>query len=517
MNSSSSIDSAVPLGPTTTESENLSTSACPNSLLHRLYISHTLSTWNSRTFEFGAVIFLATIFPGTLFFASCYALFRSLAAVALGSWIGGLVDRQNRLFVVRQSIIWQRSSVALSCLVLLGMRRYIKKDSEKEDKGWVVWVLFGVSVVLACVEKLAYIANTVAVERDWIVVVSESLRVEREDLNSGMRRIDLLAKLVAPVCIGLLDGYSTSLAIWVTFVQNALSVGVEYVAIAHVYAGVPALSWGKGRNETGVSQGSITPPSSPSTSTTTTLETKASRTSNFLAPYISFTHNPAFLASLALSLLYLTVLSFAGQMTTYLLTLGFTSTHVSLMRLVSVGLELSATCAAPILMKRIGAVRSGLWFINEQVASLALALVFWLTYTEHARVGGLALICGIIVSRLGLWGFDLCVQFLVQDATPPASRGSFSAVEMSLQNFFELVSFATTMVWYRPEDFYVPVCISGAAVAVSAACFSGFVRKRRGHLLHIDRCLQRFGKDGKGYRGLPTIEEEVELDEGGVR
>lgn len=49
----------------------------PRALLYRLYISHTLSTWNARTFEFGAVIFLAAIFPGTLFFASCYALFRS--------------------------------------------------------------------------------------------------------------------------------------------------------------------------------------------------------------------------------------------------------------------------------------------------------------------------------------------------------------------------------------------------------------------------------------------------------
>ena len=73
-------------------------------VLLRLYISHTLSTWNSRTFEFGAVIFLAAIFPGTLFYASCYALFRSAAAALLSSWVGGLVDRTHRLVLVRRSI-----------------------------------------------------------------------------------------------------------------------------------------------------------------------------------------------------------------------------------------------------------------------------------------------------------------------------------------------------------------------------------------------------------------------------
>jgi iron-regulated transporter 1 len=301
-------------------------------LVRRLYVSHMLSTWNARTFEFGAVIFLAAVFPGTLFFASCYALCRAAAAAVLGSWVGGLVDRNERLEVVRASIVWQRLSVAASCLVLAAMMG--------REKGVVMYVLFGASVVLACVEKLAFVANTVAVERDWIVVVAESLKMERQELNSTMRRIDLVCKLVAPVGIGLLDGYSTRLALWVVFVQNAVSVGAEYFAIAHVYTAVPELGHGKGQQQQDQdsSQQSATPTSS--------------KLPRALHPWISYLQNPAFLASFALSLLYLTVLSFASQMTTYLLTLGFTSTHVSLMRLGSAALELSATVAAPFLTRR---------------------------------------------------------------------------------------------------------------------------------------------------------------------
>jgi iron-regulated transporter 1 len=55
-------------------------------------------------FEFGAVLFLASIFPGTLLYASIYALVRALSAVALSSWLGAQVDGLERLVAVRHSI-----------------------------------------------------------------------------------------------------------------------------------------------------------------------------------------------------------------------------------------------------------------------------------------------------------------------------------------------------------------------------------------------------------------------------
>lgn len=70
----------------------------------RLYVSHTLSTWNSRMFEFGAFLFLASVFPGTLLYASVYALVRALSAVALSSWLGAQVDQSDRLVALRHSI-----------------------------------------------------------------------------------------------------------------------------------------------------------------------------------------------------------------------------------------------------------------------------------------------------------------------------------------------------------------------------------------------------------------------------
>jgi iron-regulated transporter 1 len=478
------------------------------SVLPRLYLSHILSTWNGRTFEFGAVIFLAKIFPGTLFYASCYALFRSAAAASFSSWIGGLVDRNHRLHTVRHSIIWQRISVASSCLLLLAMLR------QGMENTLVTLFLFTVTVGLACLEKLAFTANTVAVERDWVIVVSDSLGLEREDLNSTMRRIDLICKLVAPLCISLVDGYSTKMAIWAVFGQNALSVVFEYFAVAQVFAAVPSLAQRKTEQIDPEELVPVTPEDGqdsrrPTPTATSTRGLWASLNA-LVAPYRSYFANDAFLASLSLSLLYLTVLSFSSQMTTYLLATGFTPLSVSILRLVAVILELSATCATPVLMRKIGAVRTGLWSVNEQLLSIVLSVVLFSIYNPATKLAAGVLVAGVVLSRFGLWGFDLSVQYLVQEDAPASSRGSFSAVEAALQNFFELISFAVTMVFDRPEQFQIPVYISAGATTVSAACFAKFVRQKRGHLLHTSKCFTRERR--AKYNVLPTIEEEL-LDE----
>lgn len=57
--------------------------------------------------------------------------------------------------------VWQRIPVAGSCLCFIVLLRY--------PESWALsLILFLVVGSLACVEKLAATANTVAVERDWV-------------------------------------------------------------------------------------------------------------------------------------------------------------------------------------------------------------------------------------------------------------------------------------------------------------------------------------------------------------
>lgn len=129
--------------------------------------------------------------------------------------------------------------------------------------------------------------------------------------------------------------------------------------------------------------------------------------------------HPAFLPSFSLALLYFTVLSFSGQMITYLISVGYNSLHVGIARTVSTVLELSATWIAPCLTRRIGVVRAGIWSLCWQMVWLAGGMI-WLFANASGKgpnsvVSATGLAVAVALSRIGLWGYDLCAQNIIQD------------------------------------------------------------------------------------------------------
>lgn len=374
----------------------------PDHTAIKLYTSHALSTWNSRTFEFAAVLFIALAAPRTLLYSSLYASLRALSAVLLSARIGALLDRANRLTAVRCSIVLQRAPVAASCLLFQAMARAAPGSP---------WFSVGLAcaTALACVEKLASVANTVAVERDWVLVVADGLGVERRALNANMRRIDLACKLSAPVLISFVQSYSTDLAILAVLVMNCASVLVEYFAIYQVYTSIPELA-------TRYAPVEDLDLSAPNTSRKATASKPyVSGLMAVLRPWISYVRSPVFLPSLSLSLLYLTVLSVGVQYQTYMLSIGFSAITVSLFRLAAGVSEILATFLTPALMKRVGGIRTGLWSINWQLLSLFGGLGAFVSFPGNLKIMGVGLSVGIILSRLGLWGVDLAVQDIVQE------------------------------------------------------------------------------------------------------
>ncbi|KAK0725504.1 Ferroporti-1 [Lasiosphaeris hirsuta] len=464
-----------PCSPSRTEPARLpggepGPAALPARLTARLYTSHFLSTWNSRLFEFGTVLFLASIFPDTLLPMSVYALLRSAAAILFAQAVGSWIDQGDRLAVVRVSIVGQRVSVALSCALFWALEARKGRLS-----GMVQHGLFVIAVLLACVEKLCSMMNLISVERDWVVVITEGDGNARRTLNARMRRIDLLCKLLGPLAISAIALASVQVAIWATLGMSLTAVAVEYVFIAQVYKMAPGL-----QRPTGV------PPE-----VTVSSGSRLGITAYQVLPISSlpfYFNHPAFLPSFALSLLYLTILSFSGQMITYLISVGYTSLHVGLARTASTVFELSATWLAPRLMGRIGVIRAGIWSLSWQMIWLAAA-TFWFFSDFHGMgtntvISATGLALGVALSRAGLWGYDLSAQNIVQDEVEMDHRGTFSTVETSFQNLFEMFSYLTTVIFSRPDQFRWPVVISVVSVYVSGGLYAMFVRKRRGHLFH---------------------------------
>ncbi|KAL8861236.1 MAG: hypothetical protein Q9178_002452 [Gyalolechia marmorata] len=322
-----------------------------------------------------------------------------------------------------------------------------------------------------------------------------------------MRRIDLVAKLVAPLFISFVDAASTYAALWVVLGSSLASVTVEYFAIAQVYHAVPELA--RPLEATELSDHIMEPADAQDTSTPNQkpgLEHILAYINGSFSSWYSYLRSPVLLASLSLCILYLTVLSFNAQMITYLLASGFTATWVSVFRLISVVVELAATWAGPMLMSQIGPTRSGLWFITWQSVCATLGVALFSTAALELRMRNIALISGVIMSRIGLWGFDLSVQFLVQEEVASVSRSQFSATEAALQNLFEMLSFATTSIFAKPVQFQYPALISVGATMVANLCFTTYVKQIRGHLFHKSRCLAR-----PKYTRVDDSDEKVDL------
>ncbi|KAL2016493.1 hypothetical protein VTK56DRAFT_3456 [Thermocarpiscus australiensis] len=473
----------------------------------RLYVSHFLSTWNSRVFEFGAVLYLATIFPRTLLPMSVYALTRGLSAIVFAPAVGQYVDTGNRLQVVRVSIVFQRLVVAISCVIfyILAIGLPLRRGTET---GMLMLLSF-----LACIEKLCSIMNLVSIEKDWVIVVADKKHAALMILNAQMRRIDLLCKLFGPLFIALIAGFSTKVAVITNLVMNVASSILEYFAIARVYYEVPELQEAKQKPQSDpAGDESAQDPESRFAQNWGRIRdvfSKSARDFNFY-----FRHR-AFLPSIAGALLYLTVLSFAGQMVTYLLSAGYTATQVGIARTLSVAFEVLATWVAPWLMGQIGPARAGLWLSSWQVTTLVVGTALFWIFDDKPVVSASGLVGGTILSRLGLRGFDLCVQIIVQEDVEAESRGAFSSVEAAWQNAFELLSFASTIIFSRPEQFKWPSLISVGAVASAWASYTLFVYIRRGHLLHLD-ALKRMlgsskGKQRERERAIRRITSETDI------
>lgn len=119
-------------------------------------------------------------------------------------------------------------------------------------------------------------------------------------------------------------------------------------------------------------------------------------------------------------------------MITYLISVGYTSLYVGIARTVSTVFELSATWIAPRLMQKIGPVRGGIWSLSWQMIWLA-AGISWFFSDFHgmgtnsvAAATGLAV--GVALSRVGLWGYDLCAQNIIQDVKFPLFPNRIMAV-----------------------------------------------------------------------------------------
>ena len=82
-----------------------------------LYLSYAFASFGDRAWEFASLVFIVELFPTTLLYASIFGVVETIAGLLAGPYIGAWIDRNQRLPVVRASIVGQNAVMALACLV----------------------------------------------------------------------------------------------------------------------------------------------------------------------------------------------------------------------------------------------------------------------------------------------------------------------------------------------------------------------------------------------------------------
>lgn len=145
-----------------------------------------------------------------------------------------------------------------------------------------------------------------------------------------------------------------------------------------------------------------------------------------MLPMKEYVGSSVFLPSISLSITYCTVLALGVPMVAYLFATGMPAYQVSLLRVVSVAAELSGTWFGPKMMEKIGPDRAGLWFVNWLFGCVLVTTALFVVLGSSPEAVWV-LVGGTILSRFGLWAFDLCAQFLVQEVSarsPVVSQGN---------------------------------------------------------------------------------------------
>ncbi|KAI9057750.1 hypothetical protein FKP32DRAFT_1583054 [Trametes sanguinea] len=465
--------------------------------LGTLLVQHFSNSWGLRTAEFAVYLFLVTLFPDTLLPASIYGFATTGAGIVLSGWAGRLVDEHHNLGIVRVSIVTIKLAACAmyaASLVLL----YRLPALATVDRPWSTHLasgMFALIILAGCVHNLAGVTISVAVEREWVTSIAMDSSSHLTTLNTNMRRIDLLCKLLAPLFVSLLTTVASYrfAAIFLCAVEVACML-FELLWIEIAYRRFPALREAQAARESArrVHSREDLPqdPNQRPAFYVSLIQGMLGRMKATLRDWREFAQYPIFLSSIAISCLYLTVLSFDGTMLSYLKALAYSDPFLAGMRGLNVVAGLMGTLAMPFLEKRLGLVRAGNWSIwSEVICLLPVLITFYVGAPSDGTRGptwnAALLFGGMMLSRIGLWAFDLCQLKELQLALAAhPRRNSLTALQYSLQNIADMLKYILTIILSRPSQFKYAALASFISVLAGASTYLAYVRRERGHILH---------------------------------
>jgi hypothetical protein len=332
-------------------------------------LTEATSTQGDRMWEFAVPILFMEIFVDTLLPSAFFSLVMYATCLVAIPSVGRQLDAANRWKAMRLAIVLENATIIASTGLLGAMLLLTDADGlHKPEWTWTLTLLFVGTLVCGGVGQVLSEAQTLGIERDWVVIIAQSSGVERSTalagLNTILRRIDLACKLLGPLAFGIIMDFAgrdpttramigaSTVAIW-----NGLSTPLEYFMTRDIYKLVPGLAT-KEEEELG------------SPGDEEQRQAAKSTLSRYTEMWRNYTKHPVFLLSFSYCSLYMTVLDNGSLNTAYLKWRGVPDSLLGSSRGAGAVFGLLGTVLFPYLRRSIPRL--------ERVAVLSIWL-FWLS------------------------------------------------------------------------------------------------------------------------------------------
>ncbi|XP_068091573.1 ferroportin-like isoform X2 [Hyperolius riggenbachi] len=360
-----------------------------------MYLGHSLSTWGDRMWHFAVSLFLVELYGNNLLLTAIYGLVVAGSVLLLGAILGAWVDNNPRLKVARTALIVQNVSVIICGVILMGIFLH-KAELLSMYHGWLLILCYIFVIAIADVANLASTAMSITLQRDWIVVVAGGNKNQLADMNATMRRIDQLTNILAPMAVGQIVTFGSSvLGCGFIVGWNFVSMCVEYLLLWKVYQKTPALavkakikSAQEMKQLNGTDRTSLEDPAEEDElmeekrnvpeepeKETSCMEKVTEPFRTLKDGWVSYYNQSVFWAGMGLAFLYMTVLGFDSITTGYAYTQGLSAFVLSLLMATAAAFGIMGTMAFTWLRRKCGLVRAGSISGVAHLSSLLLCVV----------------------------------------------------------------------------------------------------------------------------------------------
>jgi hypothetical protein len=339
--------------------------------------------------------------------------------------------------------------------------------------GGIPVTLLALMVLCGILESLGALISSVAVKKDWVPSIWAPKDPLLPWINTAMANIDLLAEIVGPLGGGfVLQAFGSDAATGFALVgiANILTFGLELLLLRAVYYSNAQLQAPK-------------PVPEHTDELSATSATKEGWCAGVLTTWSSFLSHPSGIPLLVVSysLLYFTVLSPHGVvLTAYLQTRGLSPPALAAFRAAGALAGVGGMGAFGALRQRVGLRRLAtvhLWILAAAVLTAASSFVA--TLGQDGLSAPMATFLSmVVVSRFGLYGFDVAVLQLQQVHVDETLRGSVGSVESSLCSLGTasvLVGTLASTASGDPRAFDLLVFASAGFVGSAAIVYTAWV------------------------------------------